>query len=144
MTLRRWAIVAAALIAIGAFEPFYLKVFTMRRDAMRAMLTELPYSKTPGLRRFLNDVRARTKRGDTIAIAAPFATWDGGYDYVFARSPYTLAGRRVLPLIDEADRPRPENLARADYVAAYRVNATVPSFDVVWRSADGVLLRRRR
>ncbi len=141
----RWlAIVAAALIAIGGFEPFYFRVFTFDRARTSAMLTELPYQKTPGLRRFYGDVRARTKSGDTIAIAAPFSTWDGGYEYVYARSLYTLAGRRIYNLIDPHDRLHPENLQRAEYIAAYRSEPHVAGFATVWRGPDGTLLRRMR
>ncbi len=80
--------------------------------------------------------------GDTIAIAAPFPTWDNGYEYVSSRSTYVLAGRRVLVLLDPADRPQPQNLARAQFVAAYRIRATMPGFVMVWSAPDGTLLRR--
>ena len=144
MTLRRWALVAAALIAFGAFEPFYFKIFTIRGDAMSAMLTELPYKKNPGLRTFLNDVRTHTHHGDAIAIASPYAQWDGGYDYVYARAMYLLAGRRVLALLDTGNRPQPQNLAQAEYIAAYHVNVRFSQFTIVWSGPDGILLRRAR
>lgn len=142
--LRRWAIVAAALIAIGGFEPFYFDFprFVAHRASTSAYLTDLPYQKTPGLRTFYAGIRARTKPGDTIAIAAPFPTWDGGYEYVYARSLYTLAGRRIYNLIDPNDRGHPENLRHAMYIAAYRSEPHVPGFATVWRSPDGTLLRR--
>jgi hypothetical protein len=141
--ISRWAAIAAAvLIAAGAFEPHYFTVFATNRAAARAALTELPYRKTPGLRVFLEEVRARTRDGDTIAIAAPFAHWDGGYEYVYARATYALAGRRVLPVIDASDRPL--DGSRAGYIAAYRIAPQLPQFAVVWRGRDGVLLRRQR
>jgi hypothetical protein len=102
----------------------------------------LPYQKLPGSRELWLEVRARTKAGETIAIAAPFTKWDQGYRYLYTRSLYPLAGRVVLPLLDEQDRPRAENLARANVIAAYRCQPRVPGFDVVWRGRDGVLLRR--
>ena len=142
--LRRWAIVAAALIAIGGFEPFYFRVFGFNRAKTSAMLTELPYQKTPGLRTFYADVRARTKAGDAIAIASPYTTWDGGYEYVYVRSLYTLAGRRIFNLIDPHDRAHPENLQHAEYIAAYRSEPRIPRFATVWRGPDGTLLRRVR
>lgn len=135
MTLRNWAIVAAALIALGAFEPFYFKVFTVDRARMGAMLTELPYRKAPGLRTFLAAVRARTQRGDAIAIAAPYPSWKLGYEYVYTRSMYVLAGRRVL---------LPKDLTQASYVAAYRMNPSIPNFATVWSGPEGSLLRRVR
>lgn len=104
----------------------------------------LPYRKLPGSRELLLDVRARTKPGDVIAIASPFRKWDEGYRYLYVRSLYPLTGRVVLPLIDEYDRPRPDNLARANVVAAYRIEPQIPGFAVVWRGHDGVLLRRAR
>jgi hypothetical protein len=114
---------------------------------MSSMLTELPYRKLPGLRAFLLDVRAQTKEGDAIAIAAPLhraARWEGGYDYLYARALYLLAGRRVIPLVDPGDRPHPENVANAQWIAAYRSEPAVPNFATVWRGRDGVLLRRLR
>jgi len=89
-------------------------------------------------------VRALTKPGDVIAIAAPFPKWDQGYRYLYTRSLYPLTGRVVVPLLDEQDRPRPENLSRADVIAAYRCLPVVPGFAVVWRGRNGVLLRRGR
>jgi hypothetical protein len=142
--LRRWAIVAAALIAIGGFEPFYYRVFFLDRARTRVILTELPFSKTPHLRDFYLDVRARTKPGDTIAIASRYTKWDGGYDYVYARSLYILSGRHILALLDPQDRPHPEKLAGADYVAAYQGEPQIPNFATVWRGPYGSLLRRQR
>lgn len=77
-----------------------------------------------------------------IAIAAPYARWEQGYEYVYSRSIYPLAGRWVLPLMDEQSRPRTENLARANVIAAYHIAPRVPGFSEVWRGPDGVLLRR--
>ena len=96
----------------------------------------------PGSREFLLEVRDRTSPGETVAIAAPFQQWDGGYEYLYSRSIYPLAGRIVLPLLDEQNRAHPENLRRANAVAAYRQELAIPGFVVVWRGADGVLVRR--
>lgn len=138
-----WAIAIA--IAAGAFEPFFLRIFFIDRARFGAMLAALPYQKLPGSRRFLLDVRARTHEGDAIAIAAPLqraSRWEGGYDYLYARAPYLLAGRRVIPLLDAGNRQLTENLRLATYVAAYRCDPVLPGFVVVWRSPDGELLRR--
>jgi hypothetical protein len=89
-------------------------------------------------------VRARTRRGETIAIAAPFPRWEQGYEYVYARAIYPLAGRWVVPLMDEESRSRLDNLARADVIAAYRVAPQIPGFREEWRGAGGVQLRRVR
>ena len=100
-----------------------------------------------GVREFLLEVRERTKEGDAVAIAAPLhraPRWEGGYDYLYARALYLLAGRRVVPLIDPGDRPLPGNLQLADYIAAYRSEPALPGFIVVWRGRDGELLRKAR
>jgi hypothetical protein len=103
----------------------------------------LPYQKLPGSRELMLEVRARTKPGDVIAIAAPFTKWEQGYRYLYMRSLYPLTGRVVLPLIDEQDRAHPENFARANVIAGYRCEPRVPGFTIVWRGRDGVLLRRK-
>jgi len=151
--------VIAVAIAAGAFEPFYLRIFTTNRARFGAMLADLPYKKMPGMKQFLLEVRARTNDGDAIALAAPFhrtitsgggydfifaSKWEGGYDYIFGRALYLLAGRRVVPLLGPGDQPLPQNLQKAEFLAAYRCDPAVPGFAVVWRGRDGVLLRRVR
>ena len=89
-------------------------------------------------------VRALTKPGDVIAIAAPFAKWEQGYAYLYTRALYPLTGRVVVPLLDDRDHPRYENLARANVIAAYHCEPRVPGFAIVWRGRDGMLLRRTR
>ena len=144
MKQRALRIAVAVAIAGGIFQPYYFKIWTINRAGMRAMVLEMPYRKTPGLRLFFEGVRAHTQRGDTIAVAAPFPTWEHGYDYVYSRSTYVLAGRRVLALRDPASHWLPENLARAVFIAGYRIFETPPGYAVVWRNADGVLLRRAK
>ena len=85
---------------------------------------------------------ARTRRGDVIAVAAPFPKWEEGYRYLYIRALYPLAGRVVLPLLDEHDRPRMDNLTRANVVAAYRCEPRLAGFAIAWHGRDGVLLRR--
>jgi hypothetical protein len=142
--MRVLSLLAAAGIAAGAFEPFYIRIFTLDRSRVASMLTELPYKKLPGVRSFLLGVRARTEDGDAIALAATLhrGHWQGGYDYLYARSLYLLSGRHVLPLLDPADQPHPENLSQAKYIAAYRSDPQTPGFALVWRGDDGELLRR--
>ena len=69
-----------------------------------------------------------------IAIYAPFG-WDQGYEYVYARAFYPLAGRRVVAF-DQRDG--------ATTIAAFRSAPAIPGFTVIWRSADGTLLRREQ
>ena len=168
--LARVAVTAA--IAVGSFEPFYIRILFTDRAKLRASLIELPYSKAPGLRTFLVEIEKRTPRGSRVAIAAPVMDWDRGYEYVYTRSLYPLAGREVLALArpvspvggqapsveGQAPSPvrgeRPERqagapvppleLQRAEYIAAWHVAPAVPGFVEIWRGRDGVLLRRVR
>jgi hypothetical protein len=87
-------------------------------------------------------VRARTRPGDTIAVYMPFPKWLGGYQYFYARSLYTLAGRHVVALLDPDDRPHMERLGQAQWVCAYRSIPAFEHFTLAWRGRDGVLLRR--
>ena len=141
------ALCAVILIAVSSFEPFYLRIFVMNRRQYAAMLTELPYRKLPGLRRFLFDIRDHTNRGDAIALFAPAlhhaAGWAGGYDYLRERAMYPLAGRRVISLVDDNDQRRGDRLNDATCIASYRALPTVPGFALVWSGPDGCLLRRR-
>ena len=120
------------MIAAGAFEPFYVRIFTMDRAQFRASVTELPYRKLPGLRALLVETRARTNDGDTIAIFTPF-TWEQGYEYAYARSLYTLAGRHVVLFRD---------VAKAQWICAYGGVPQVEGFKVVWRSNTTAILVR--
>ena len=145
MQWRVWGARAAfVLIVAGVFQPFYLRMLTPARDAFARQVATLPFRKTPGLREFMEGVRARTAPGERIAIAVPYNQWEGGYAYAFTRSTYVLAGRTTVPLVDPRDKLLPQNLDIADSVAAWRVNAALPNFVPVWRGNDGVLLRRQR
>lgn len=129
------SIVALAMIVIGGFEPFYLRIFAANGASMRAAFTELPYRKMPGLRLFLSGVDDRTPPGARIAICVPFTEWDGGYGYAYYRASYLLPGRQVVPIA---------NVNEADFVACWHVRPALPRFEPVWQNADGVLLRRVR
>lgn len=146
MTPIRWRVGVAAIaflcIGAGAFQPFYWRMFFADRTATRAWLIELPYRQEPALRRFMNAVRDRTRERDRIAIVIPARAWEQGYQYGFTRSTYLLAGRITIPLMAEDDRPSPQNLGVADYVACWHASPAIPHFAEIWRSEDGVLLRR--
>ncbi|HEX3579894.1 MAG TPA: hypothetical protein VHY33_15130 [Thermoanaerobaculia bacterium] len=88
--------------------------------------------------------RELTKPGDVITIAAPFTGWHQGYAYLYTRALYPLTGRTLVPLIDEYDRPRADNLAKANVIVAYSCEPHVPGFATVWRGHDGLLMRRMR
>jgi hypothetical protein len=142
------ALCAVILIAASAFEPFYLRILLVDRQQYASMFTELPYRKLPGLRAFLDGVRTHTNRGDSIALFAiglhHAPGWAGGYDYFRERAMYPLAGRRIVPLVDDNDRFRPERVGEANCIAAYRSSPSAAGFAVAWRGPDGELLRRVR
>jgi len=138
LLLRVVATLAVAAIAAGTFEPFYIRMFFIDRAKMRASLIELPYRKAPGLRTFFLEVGQRIPPGSRVAIAAPWTDWDRGYEYVFTRAWYPLAGREMLALT------RPGELERAEYIAAWHIEPVVPGFTLIWRGRDGVILRRTR
>jgi hypothetical protein len=146
--MTRWRIAVAAAgfvgIAAGAFQPFYWRMFAINRPAMRANLIELPFRQEPGLRRFMNAVRSRTLDCDRIAIMLPAPAWERGYQYGFTRATYLLAPRTTIPLMDANDVPLTPNVALADYVACWHAAPAIPHFATIWRSDDGVLLRRTR
>ena len=119
------------MIAAGAFEPFYVRIFTIDRAKLEGNLIGLPYRKLPGLRELLVATRDHTREGDTIAIVTPYS-WDGGYEYAYARALYTLAGRRVVLQKD---------IAQANWVCAYGV---APPGEIVWRSPHGAIARRAK
>jgi len=142
-----WRLAAAlsfAAIVLGGVEPFYLRIFALDRAAFHQTLTELPYRKAPGLRLFLEHVRERTAVGDRVAIAVPGKPRYEAYDYVFARSLYALAGRRVIALVGKNDEDLSRNLAGADYLASWRSAPEPAGFEEVWRGPGGTLYRRQR
>ncbi|HEX3581429.1 MAG TPA: hypothetical protein VH087_06680 [Thermoanaerobaculia bacterium] len=120
-------------IAAGAFQPFYWRIFTANRGALRAAFGEAPYRRSPGLHRFLLDVRERTRDGERIAFVMPPGTPAAAYEAAFMRPVYVLYGRSIVPM---------PYAAGADAIAAYGVDVNAKNFARVWASRDGVLLRR--
>ena len=69
--------------------------------------------------------------------------WNGGYADAYYRASYFLAGREVLPAVTWDDRPHPENVRAARYVAAWQLNVQPAGRGaLVWRGEGGELLRR--
>lgn len=137
------AITAFLAILAGGFEPFYLRIFRADAARMSDAFTELPYRKLPGFRRFLIDVDRSTPPGAHVAICLPFRAWDSGYGYGFNRAGFLLPGKQAVPLLaDGADRFEPRNLEASDFVACWHANASPSGFQPLWRSTDGILLRR--
>jgi len=141
--LRIAAYAVLAMLVIGGFEPYYVRVLGADAARTRAAMTELPYRKLPGFRRLLVDADRSTPRGARIAIALPYAEWEGGYGYGYYRASFLLPGKQVVPLLP------PSNLRFADYVLAWHARpADVDAlqrrgFVPLWTTGDGTLLKRR-
>jgi hypothetical protein len=121
---RRVAIVLFVALAVLSID-FDLFRFALHYQAMRGVMSAYPDRGWSGYPQFLESVRARTKRGDSIALVVPNAGWDRGYAYAYYRASYFLAGREVLPAIGRDDVPLQQNLARARYVATFGSRPTL-------------------
>lgn len=141
---RMAAVLAFAAILLGGIQPFYLRIFAIDRAVFQRTLTELPYRRAPGLRIFLEEVRKRTSVSDRVAIAVPEKRWYEGYEYVFSRSLYALAGRHVLALVGENNEDFSRNLADTDFVACWCSARELAGFEEIWRGSGGTLYRRKR
>lgn len=131
----RAVITAAAFvaIAIGSFQPMYLRIFAMNGDGLRAAYTELPYRRIPGLRKLLVDASARMPSGATVALWVPFREWEGGYGYAFRRAPFLMPDKRVVPI---------DRVNDAQYLVCWHGCPRVIGFATIWRSPEGELMRR--
>ncbi|HJQ41262.1 MAG TPA: hypothetical protein VKB93_29330 [Thermoanaerobaculia bacterium] len=139
------ALGAFLAIAIGSFEPFYLRIYGIDSTTLRANWTELPYRKVPGLRRMLVEVDRRTPKGARVLLATPHRAGEGGYRYAYARAQFLLAGRQLVPLLEPFTEKRvPLQLQSVDYIACWHECATPNGFQIIWKSDDGVLLRRTK
>ena len=127
----------------GGFEPFYLRIFALDRAALRQTYLELPYRKLPGFRTLLTESRKATPPGARVALWLPSGRWESGYEYGYYRSVYLLAGREVLPLLDDSSRFLPANLAAADYVICWHCRPPFNGFEDILQTPDGVLARKR-
>jgi hypothetical protein len=139
------AAAAAAWIAIGAgaFQQLYVAIHFTDTAALRTFWTEAPFRRIPGLRRMLLAAEARTQPGDRVLLWTPHRPWQGGYGYAFRRAQHVLAGRDVIPLIDRDSGAVVErNIDRATFIACSPGCPPIAGFDVIWRSEDGMLLRR--
>ena len=139
MPRRLFAALLFGAILIGGVAPLYLRA--LAGDAEREIYR--PDRRTPDYPAFLAEVAHRTEPGQSIAIVVPMRHWNGGYSYAYYRASYFLAGRRVVPIVDEDDHLHPERLQEADFIAVWRV----PEFagpDVVWQGHGGTLFRGAR
>jgi hypothetical protein len=131
------------LLAIVALriEPQLLQLPFTNRRTLSAILTRWPDGNWQQYPRFLREVRAHTRSGDSVVIVVPMLKWDDGYSYAYYRASYFLAGREVLPLVTADDRPHPENLRAARYIAGWHMTRQPGLGEVVWEGEGGVLLR---
>jgi len=137
----RLALVLFVAIALLSVTPGFFRVGLADHAAVQRTFTAYPdrpwYPEFPA---FLEEVRAHTQRGDTIALVVPAMLWDNNYSYAYYRASYYLTGREVLPLVRRDDSPIPENFARAKYIAAWRRGVRDATRHVVWAGRGGVLL----
>ena len=142
MFRRTLMIVAFAAIVLSRIDPVLLRVLFYDRAALAPLFER--YADRQGLQyaQFLRGVRAHTRAGERVAVLVPTLDWDNGYSYAYYRASYFLTGREVLPLADERHRVHPENLQRADLVAAWRAPVPTTHRTLVWQGDGGVLVRR--
>lgn len=139
------ALAAAAWLAIGfgAFQTFYLRIWTEDRAALRAQYSMLWDRRIPGLRELLENADAQTPAGARILIALPHRPWQSGYGYGFRRAQYVLQGKEAIPLLDRVtDRVDERALEHAEYVLCWRQCPEPPGFRLIWQSDGGMLFRR--
>jgi hypothetical protein len=87
---------------------------------------------------FLAAIRTTTQNGDTIALLVPARRGSNDYSYAYFRASYFLAGREVLPVIDDNGRIIAGNVRDAQFVAAWhgRLASERP---LLWRAHGGEL-----
>lgn len=138
------AVVLYSAIAIDLFTPFYFRIFFTDRDRLARSFAELPFRRTPGLRTLMEEVRRRTPPDARIALWVPMLEWGNGYAYAYYRASFLLAGRDVLPLIDDKSRPLPDSLSRAEYLVMWGGTPQLTGFERLWGDDRGSLWRRQR
>ena len=90
---------------------------------------------------FLAAVRASTHDGDTIALLVPARRGSNDYSYAYFRASYFLAGREVLPVIDEDGRIIAGNVRDAQFVAAWH-GRLASNRRLLWRAYGGEFFAR--
>jgi len=136
------ALIAVIVILALGVEPRYLQLPFLQRKPIAAAFEIRPDRLWPEYPRFLEEVRARTQNGDTIALIVPSLEWENGYSYGYYRASYFLAGREVLPVADSEGRLHPENFRGAKYSAIWGREMPPGRPTVVWRGHGGMLLLR--
>ena len=138
---RTVAIVLFSTIVILSFDFTVARIPFVNRDRLRALFErQADTSWYPEYPAFLEDVRAHTQPGDSIALFVPAMHWDGGYSYAYYRASYFLSGREVLPLVTRQDKPVLDNFKRAKFIAVWQKRVSDDTRHVVWSGHHGVLL----
>ena len=137
---RRIALVLFIALAVLSIDPVIFSVAAGNRAKLHRFFTVFPDRQYPEFPAFLDDVRAHTQPGDSIAVVMPSMAWESGYRYAYYRAAYFLPGREVLPLVRPDDTAVPENFARAKYIAAWHRNVQDPTRHVIWSGRGGVLM----
>lgn len=141
---RAWALgVLIAFVVIG-FQPFFLEALRLDRDMMVRQYDELPYKRVPGLQQTCEAARSHVPRGAAVAFWAPYPKWWEGYSFSYMRASYLLADYRLVPLLDERDRPHPEVLLEVDWLIAVGKTPRFEGFDLVATTDHGAFFRKRR
>lgn len=134
------AVAFLALVLLGV-EPTLIRLTFVNREPLRkTMERAADRGWYPDYPLFLEGVRAHTPRGARIAVVVPVKSWEAGYDYAFYRANYYLTGRDILPVLTQDNRPFPDGVLRADYVALWGMKPR--GGREVWRGNGGVLLQR--
>lgn len=136
-------IVAIVSIVALRLEPRYVQLPFLNRKPIAAVFQARPDRLWPEYPRFLDEVRARTRNGDAIALIVPTLDWENGYSYAYYRASYFLAGREVLPVADDKGGLHPENFRRAKYAAVWGREMPPGRATVVWQGHGGMLLLRQ-
>jgi hypothetical protein len=142
MFRRTLMIAALAAIVLSCIDVNLLRVLLYDRAALAPRFERYADRQWLQYAQFLRGVRAHTRAGERVAVIVPTLDWDNGYSYAYYRASYFLAGREVVPLADEMKRVHPENLQRADVVAAWRAPLPTTHRRLVWQGDGGVLVRR--
>ena len=133
--------IALVAIVVTGIDPHLLSIPFYDRAALAPLFGQR-YASWRDYSPFLDGVRAHTHAGESVAVLVPAVHWERGYSYAYYRASYVLAGRVVLPLIDDADRFHPENLRRAELVAIWRAPVPPTHRKLVWQGNGGLLVRR--
>lgn len=134
----------AALVAAGARLPLLRLLLPPHRPAdapapygalHRWPLRWMNDPTPPELLQFFENVRARTRPGESLALvlAPPY----DGMGYMYWRASYELTGRPILLPVTIVE---PDD---ADAIAIWDAAYTNPRFEQTWLDGKGALLRRK-